>query len=229
MVHVKIVIDSISVLSLSLQLRTTIRLKFNYSSYVCVCWFIVLLLLCSQVCQCTVNSLTLRAPGTDEWSQRSAAPISCSLGSLYIQRSRDLRPPLHLRKTRTLRVHLFTLNMLSSDNQYQPYVCLFWVCDCTWNTLLWLDLFHSLKAPWLSLPLMCSCPGFIFTPHLMPCEGRTDWRLATAATRAHGAKRSNSRPSSSRERPSRLSMFTCTDRRVKILSKELSAPLANDR
>lgn len=155
---------------------------------------------CSQVCQCTVNSSTLRAPRTDEWGRRSSAPISCSLGYVTGVLSYTLQLLKHGHQQFSSRLH----PRLSSDNRYFLLTGL--VCVCFWVCL---DLFQSLKVFSEGvLSQMCSCPGFVFTPQLMPCDGR----LTTAAHKQ-----------SSWTCPSHLPMFTCTYRR-----SGRPSPLAND-
>lgn len=145
---------------------------------------------CSQVCRCTVNSSTLRAPKTDEWGQRSTVPISCSLG--YV--TQVLFYTLRLLRTWTWRVQLSTspmsLFMLSSDNQYFLLAGL--VCVCVllsvWNPCMdWISskvwrFFQRRSVPYVQLSRL----------HFHPATDAM-WRTAhdscCTSTQTHGNNR----------------------------------------
>ncbi len=163
-----------------------------------VCVLIHCVVVCSQVCQCTVNSSTRRAPGTDEWGQRSAA-----LWDHYILRSRDPRPP------QNTDIKGSPLHSQKSLFPSHPALCVF--LECVW---LYVKSFALIG----SRCLICAVVQASFSPHIWCHVKSVDWRLATAAKHAASAEHESTR----------APMFTCTDRRVRLLGKELSAPLAND-
>lgn len=174
---------------------------------------------CSQVCRCTVNSSTLRAPKTDEWGQRSTVPISCSLG--YV--TQVLFYTLRLLRTWTWRVQLSTspmsLFMLSSDNQYFLLAGLVCVCvfECV-KSLHGLDLFQSLKVFPKAFCPICAVVQASFSPR--------NWCHVTDSSRQLLHEHTNTRQQqtpSSWTCPSYLSVFTCTYRR-----SQRPSPLAND-
>ncbi len=139
--------------------------------------------------------------------------VSCSVGSLYILRSRDPRPPRHLLKTWTsLSIRCLLIIIISLPS---GLMCLFWVCVIVREILC----FGSVSA---SRCLVCAVVQASFSPHIW-CHvksARTDGSQQLRNTQQQLTPSSRG--------PSRLSMFTCTDRRFRLLSKELSAPLAND-
>lgn len=81
----------------------------------------------------------------------------------------------------------FTLNTLSSDNHYfppiWPYVSFLSVCDCTWNPLLWLDLFLPLAVSYVQLSRL----------HFHPTSDAM-WRARGLMARNSCETRSNSWP-----------------------------------
>ncbi len=140
-----LILPALSVLSFSVQIRLN-------SSTAHTCVFV-----CSQVCQCTVNSSTRRAPGTDEWGQRSAA-----LWDHYILRSRDPRPP------QNTDIKGSPLHSQKSLFPSHPALCVF--LECVW---LYVKSFALIG----SRCLICAVVQASFSPHIWCHVKSADWQL----------------------------------------------------